>query len=236
MRIIDNQHDYYDYLQSPTDSLVFDRRNSFLLTKEMVYDRFKYTRYLRDSLYRHILLQCGATYWVFLATITKENDYTLDLLATWKNFDKPRKLIQIDIITLRNMKYLITQWSYRRSSSGGWEACNLKDNYYPDKIDAKEIENAITHEEFHHEFNLSRYIIRRDAGISFVEDERTIPLLKACGIANIIDPLDVFCAIEEHLSLLKTEAEKTEPLGATNDDKIVMHGFDTKTSFRGGKK
>ena len=33
MRIIDKQHDFYDYLQDPTDRIVFDRRGSFLLTK-----------------------------------------------------------------------------------------------------------------------------------------------------------------------------------------------------------
>jgi hypothetical protein len=45
--------------------------------------------------------------------------------------------------------------------------------------------------------------------------------------------VDVFCSIEEHFSREKTAAERTEPLGATNNDKIIMHGFDTKTSFRG---
>ena len=34
MKIIDNQYDYYDYLQSYTDPIVFDRRGSFLLTRE----------------------------------------------------------------------------------------------------------------------------------------------------------------------------------------------------------
>ena len=39
MRIIDNKHDFYDYLQDPTDTVVFDRRNSFLLTKEIMCDK-----------------------------------------------------------------------------------------------------------------------------------------------------------------------------------------------------
>ena len=34
MRIIDKLRDYYDYLQDPTDTLVFDRRNSYVVTKE----------------------------------------------------------------------------------------------------------------------------------------------------------------------------------------------------------
>ena len=42
----------------------------------------------------------------------------------------------------------------------------------------------------------------------------------------------MFCAIEEYFSIEKSKMETTEPKGATNDDKIVMHGFDTKLSFR----
>ena len=62
------------------------------------------------------------------------------------------------------------------------------------------------------------------------------PILKACGISEVISAEEIFNAIEEHFSLLKTESEKTEPVDATNDDKIVMHGFDTKISFRGKEK
>jgi hypothetical protein len=62
-----------------------------------------------------------------------------------------------------------------------------------------------------------------------------IPILKASGLASVIDPLEMFCSIEEYFSREKTMAETTEPKGITNDDKIIMHGFDTKTSFRGGK-
>ena len=34
MRIIDNKHDFYDYLQDSTDHLVFDRRRSFCLLSQ----------------------------------------------------------------------------------------------------------------------------------------------------------------------------------------------------------
>ena len=45
MRIIDKQHDFYDYLQDPTDRIVFDRRGSFLLTKELFCEGLRYQRY-----------------------------------------------------------------------------------------------------------------------------------------------------------------------------------------------
>lgn len=55
MRIIDKQHDFYDYLQDPTDSIAFDRRGSFLLTKEefcvgLRYQRYGYQSYLFEEL------------------------------------------------------------------------------------------------------------------------------------------------------------------------------------------
>ena len=61
----------------------------------------------------------------------------------------------------------------------------------------------------------------------------TIPLLKACGIANLIDADTMYYAIDEYFSLMKTASETTTAEGTTNKDKIVNHGFDTKTSFRG---
>lgn len=59
-----------------------------------------------------------------------------------------------------------------------------------------------------------------------------MPILKACGIAELVDPVSVFCAIEEHFSMEKAASETTEAKGITNEDKVIMHGFDVKTSFR----
>ena len=59
-----------------------------------------------------------------------------------------------------------------------------------------------------------------------------MPGFKACGIADLVDPVSVFCAIEEHFSMEKTASETTEAKGTTNEDKVIMHGFDVKTSFR----
>ena len=86
MRIIDKQHDFYDYLQDPTDRIVFDRRGSFLLTKEDFCGGIQYQRYYSNSRYRFVLLQCGVAYWLFLVTITSKGlydrpvDYYMELL------------------------------------------------------------------------------------------------------------------------------------------------------------
>ena len=52
MRIIDNNTDYYDWLQNvyPDDSLVFDRRDSFLVTKEIFCNHLKVDKVLGRNL------------------------------------------------------------------------------------------------------------------------------------------------------------------------------------------
>jgi hypothetical protein len=44
--------------------------------------------------------------------------------------------------------------------------------------------------------------------------------------------MSIFYAIEEHFSMEKTASETTEAKGTTDEDKIAMHGFDVKKSFR----
>lgn len=220
MRIIDKQQDYYDYLQSPTDTLVFDRRGSFLLSKEQFCKDLDL--YLERSRYRFVLLQCGATYWLFLATIKdKESyDYSLELLTSWKNYSKEIKLLQLDTVDIRGIFGL---YDYK-----------IKD-LDCDKIKSRvqDFKDAIDRNNFSVARNISSNVKYTDYKNSYKKEKSTLPLLKACGISSLIQPLDMFTAIEEYFSLMKSSSETTEAKGATNDDKIVMHGFDTKTSFRG---
>ena len=221
MRIIDKQHDFYDYLQDPTDTIVFDRRGSFILTKEMIIDKIvdkyiNYRFYVRDPK-RYLILQCGATYWHIRLTLTDDdNDYTLELIDKWKDYNKPRVLIEL--------------YTYRSSYLHFSNRQELLKNKF---------NNTISMGYFDKDKVISRNVKITDNNNvknGCIEEIQTIPILTACGIANIVNPVDIFTAIEEHFSLLKTEAERTEPLGASNDDKITMHGFDTKTSFRGKNK
>lgn len=219
MRIIDKQQDYYDYLQTPDDKLVFDRRGSYLLTKKMICERWNNVRSYKDSVYRFFLLQCGASFWLFLATGSGFGDdeipsnYELELLAGWKNYDKPRALLKFDMISFQHFFWFRSNVFLRY----------LEYDKITDHID--DMRDAIDHKDF--------YI-----GCSLDDcckpgESRSYPLLKACGVGSIVDPVEMFCAVEEHFSLEKTAGEMTEPIGVTNDDKIVMHGFDTKSSFRG---
>ena len=210
MRIIDKQHDFYDYLQDSTDTIVFDRRNSFLLTKEIVCRKLGFYSF-RDSKYRFMLLQCGVAYWLFLITVSSETnylgdpvDYEVELLDHWKNYKKPNKLINISFVSFN-----LNIYDFK-----------LKDINIPKMKDhISDLRDTIDWNDYR-------------SYVPAIGDADRIPLLKACGISQLIDPIDIFCTIEEHFSMLKTASETTEAKGATNNDKIIMHGFDVKTSFR----
>ena len=206
MRIIDKQHDYYDYLQDPTDTLVFDRRGSFLLTRKMFINNLDSLAWRRAGKKYYVLMQCGATFWLFETTITETlDDYELKLLHAWKNYYKPRTVISI--VTIK-----------------------FGANYY--KVSTEKLYTLVDNNQYRVERIISHEKKAIDYKGKYVWEDLDIPLLKACGVSELVPPLDIFTAIEEHFSLLKTEAERTEPIGATNEDKIVMHGFDTRTSFR----
>lgn len=217
MRIIDKMHDFYDYLQDSTDNLVFDRRGSYLLTKDNLCTAFNYI-YYNKSIYRFVLVQSGATYWLLLVTITSYNNfgnvtnYKLELLSTWKNYNKAIKLFTMKVIDFNSI------YTGRLRDDKNFR--ELAYNKIMDNVN--NLIMAVNNDEYKIEYSICDY-----------DKNNKMPLLKACGIGNIIYPSDIFYAIEEYFSLVKTSSERTEPIGVTNDDKIIMHGFDTKISFRG---
>lgn len=230
MRIIDKNTDFYDYWQNVYRdiSFTFDRRNSFLLTKEIVcnnLDRDGYynwqTKQREPRKFNYALLQICNTFWLFLIEATnveKENgffrikDYDIELLATWRDFNKPRKLCDFKIISSVNYYYI-------RDKETAYKKVNdfIKDivinNYKVKK-------------------SLDTYSIRKaDEWI-----KKDIPILKACGVANCVDSQEMYLAFEEYFSLEKTASERREPIGTTDIDKVESHGFDKKISFRGKQK
>lgn len=226
MRIIDSQYDYYDYLQNYTDTIVFDRRGSRVLTKEDVCHALSLYNDRTDKYL--LLLHCGATYWLILATITEKEksywpiretpkNYDLKVLSKWSDYSKERELISLNVIKVPVWKIY--------DDNGVVEEAVIKH--------MDEIKEAIRVNDYGYSVIRNAYFNRWDQTTQKYIKQYQPLLLKACGISNVIEPMEIFVAIEEHFSLLKSEAERTEPLGATNDDKIIMHGFDTKTSFRG---
>lgn len=59
------------------------------------------------------------------------------------------------------------------------------------------------------------------------------PILKDIGIPSVVDGFEIYKALEEFFGTEKTASERSEAVGTTNEDKILSHGFDTKSSFRG---
>ena len=226
MRIIDKQHDFYDYLQDPTDIIVFDRRGSFLLTKKLFCEGIKYLRYYNDSRYRFVHLQCGVAHWLFLVTITEMDlydspvDYDMELLMEWKNYDGANELIKLNVISFN-----ISMWEYRIH------------DFDPEKVKARvsDLKVAVDQGNYRIESDLGCHTKYIDYKRTLIKEIQELPILKACGIADLVDPVSVFCAIEEHFSIEKTASETTEARGTTDEDRVIMHGFDVKTSFRNVK-
>ena len=209
MRIIDKNTDFYDYLQNVylDNSVTFDRTDSFVLTKDMIKSYLRYFPYNYYYLEYFILLQVCNTFWLFHINIKPDsidkfsiNDYSLDFMDMWKNYNKDRKLIQLAIISF---PYYFKNNEFKQFVNNG--------QYKTHKV-------------------INKHIIYKDDGKNV---EKHIPILKACGIGSLIDPLDIYLAIEEYFSLEKQDSERTESVGLTDNEKIENHGFDTKISFRG---
>lgn len=238
MRIIDKNTDYYDYLQNvyPDDTTVFDRSDSYLLTKKALCEyMYVYKPDSRLAFYgdydidqaNFVLLQIGCTYWLFLAVLSEitnsyfPGDYQLELLKMWKNYDKPRMLTGLTII-----KFNYGLCSKFTSSGWSWRSGYIRDKLYACVDDmVKAVDNK--------DYDVHRTV---KSGAVYIGDTmymKHIPLLKAAGFAECIDPLDVYLAFDEYFSLQKQDSERTDAIGTTNNAKIRNHGFDTKTSFRG---
>ena len=174
-----------------------------------------------------IHFQVCNTFWIFLIEITKldeydyPTEYTVELISNWKNYNKTRCLIRLDIVEFG--------WDITRTirRSGYWKEVDKSK-----LLRRKEtIVAAIDHNDFKIKNSINSHIIFKGDN---KEIEKHIPLLKACGIAAGIDSLEIYLAFEEFFSLEKSSLERTASIGLTDLEKIGNHGFDVKTSFRGG--
>lgn len=235
MRIIDKNTDFYDFYQNiyRDNSVTFDRTDSFLLTKEIMCEYLSVRRYkFLDRLepINFVLLQVCHTFWLFMVEITAEKsgwmptEYKIELLKTWKNYHKQRRMIALDIIDFNyDADRLIHQDKY-------WS------RYDKAKIvrRADTLAELIDRNDFKIRESIDCHIICKSGkDDEIIRIEKHIPLLKACGIAELVDPLEIYIAFEEYFSLEKSSEERTESNGLANDEKIGNHGFDLKKSFRG---
>lgn len=236
MRIIDNKKDFYDYLQGiyRDDTIVFDRRNSYMLKKEDFAKQFvkrkakdhysmKYKKFITENPdYNLVLLQVCNTFWLILVNCTEYfgmayldycTNYKLTLLSSWKDYDRERKLIDINIVRHWFKEETLDDLDYIYSHQDEFQ------HIYPDGNSYGE--RCITYAGYSGEIDKEN------------PENNPIPLLRETGIGSIMDPLDVYLAFEEYFSLEKTKNERTESVNLTNNEKVENHGFNLKNSFRG---
>lgn len=227
MRIIDKNVDFYDYQQEVYQdaSNVFDRTPSFILTKNIMCEALRRSDVRDKSTDRYLLLQICNTFWFFYVEITKfddhwyqsdlPEDYTIELIATWKNYNKLRCLIKFYTISLDpTISHLYNGYDYKNH-------CHItnKDRLYKNK-------DAIVQS-----IDTNNYKLKCALADSTRYDKK--PILKACGVSKLIDPLEIYLAFDEYFSLEKQDKERTASVGITDKERIYNHGFDVKTSFRG---
>lgn len=227
MRIIDKRfHDVYDYLQDPTDNLVFDRSAAFVLEKDTILLSLRNMYHPKDA--QFCLIQCGVQYWLILITSNnafKSDKFNTDLIATWKNYDRPRKLIGVDFV-----HFFYAATSMKTDSISEYVEWSKKNaNMFIDMINRNDFNY---NNNFDH-ITTYKYIRVKSMPRTVVDKVYDVPILKSSGLVSVIDPSEMFYAIEEYFSLEKSDAERTEAIGTTNNDKITSHGFDLKRSFRG---
>ena len=235
MRIIDKNADYYDFWQGVyrDDSITFDRTDSFTLTKELVCEHLWKARPGRRDRreyygYSFVLLQICQSFWLLLVEdektleCGKPTDYSMELLSSWKDYDRPRCLIRLEIINFgHDVFWRMTNYSYRSGL-----------RYDKTKILERlgTLKDEIHHGNYTVTESMNQYIMSMGDG---KKKEKHIPLLKASGISACADAHEVYLSFEEFFLLEKAASERTESVGLTNNEKVENHGFDLTRSFRG---
>lgn len=238
MRIIDKNTDFYDFYQNiyRDDSITFDRTDSFMLTKDFICNKLNYQFNSKVDNKRFALLQVCNTFWLFLINVTKIVDYErpvdfkIELLNTWKNYNKNRCLIKFNIIKFNYEVF---------NAISSWDMKNCKYSINKDKLNSKIsiFVDAINKNNYIEDYNLDSCSVKTSDNKSWEYEKqyktKHIPILIASGFANFIDPLDMYLSIEQYFSFEKQSTERTESIGLTDKEKIESHGFDIKKSFRG---
>ena len=210
MRIIDKYKDYYDFFghKSEDKTLVYDRRGSTLLNKETVL--FHIYRYSRDNSLT-FGLQAGFKLFI-LEAIHLQADYD----------PKTRKLQYVagdlqlvDSIDNFNwagqpLQFVDLKLPYALFNNRWYTYRSAWDRSYQNQLKTVPV------------------MRQKDNGLPD-EPLADKPLLRDTGIPALIPPFEIYKNLEMYISSLKTE--KTVDI-ATNDEKIINHGFDMKSSFR----
>ena len=237
MRIIDKNKDFYDYLQGIylDQLLVFDRTGSFVLTKQALCDCIpKHAR--RPGCF--VLLQVCNTFWLYYARQVQKKDvlvleqpeYDFELVASWKNYNKQRQLLKLDLIDFSAGDIFPNTWMFWKYEDDNKMAATLASVDFTEK---KDLLIAAVDTSNYRVLECLNHYDTRTCWCSNRQTKYHIPILSSSGLVGGIAPLEIYLSIEEYLSFEKTASERTESVGLTDEERIENHGFDVKHSFRG---
>lgn len=228
MRIIDKNYDFYDYLSDATDTIVFDRRGSYILKRDNIENAlYRFDNFKNNTEYSFMLIQAGNTFWLILVTLTLAiggqwyyhhiEDWSPELLTKWKNYNMPSTTLSVSVIELHHLYKLFSKKTHTIVRE------NIMSN-------TNDIVDAINNNDYRVLSDLNEYLDYYGK-----KNKNAVLILRESGLSTIIDPQDMFLAIEEYLSQEITKNERRDPIGMTNDMKVTSHGFDTVYSFRNKK-
>lgn len=203
MRIIDKNRDFYDYFQDYNSDIVFDRRGSRILSNKELNVWSLYRRYKSEFTDKYFLLQIGYTNWLILAKATKIGDNGSGYFT-------------VEDFSLE----LVEMWKdYNKSVDFKFGEIRLyhtieflfskKYDYKTPLIDDIKLGN------FEYKNNFA---------------ENSPIILNKTKLPSILNAQEIYMAIDEWLSHKKDDIAHDT---MTDKEKIVSHGFDTKSSFRG---
>lgn len=201
MRIIDKNRDFYDYFQDYDSDIVFDRRGSRILTNEELNVWEIYNRYKVDD--KYLLLQIGYTNWLILIKPIKINK---DDYGYYSVEDFSLELIEM------------------------WKNYNKSIDFKFGEIKISHTMEYLTSKKFNYKTPLIDDIKLGNFEYKNNFAEKSLIILSKTKLPSILNPQDVYMAIDEWLSHKKDDVVHDT---MTDKEKIVSHGFDTKSSFRG---
>lgn|SRR5574344_78507 len=232
MKILDKYKDYYDFLSHTIDSddtIFFDRRGSTLFYPISINiddsmtekDIIKFATY-DMSFDRKCILGLYSGYSLFL--------FEVKTLPSEDENDPHRfQLENSDRYMTYSISYIGSRKNYERDIHEPiLEFYSLTDNS-PFNVRYKKgykSPNFVTS-------NLKNAKVRR-IWDTYETKEYSVPILKDTFIAKFIHPEDIYYSIEEFISSKKNDID-TESKGLTDKEKVINHGFDTKSSFRNVK-
>lgn len=204
MRIIDKNRDFYDYFQDYDSDIVFDRRGSRILTNEELNVWYLYNRrYKSEFTDKYFLLQIGYTNWLILA---KPTNIDKDTYGYFTVNDFSLELVEM------------------------WKNYNKSVDFKFGEIQTHYTLEYLTSKKFNHKTALIDDIKLGNFEYKNNLAEKSPIILNKTKLPSILDAQDVYFAIEEWLSHKKDDIVHDS---MTDKEKIISHGFDTKSSFRG---